>query len=119
MNKYYAKIRIDYLKKTCRGVQLSLPTFGTDEQHARLMVENLISGWNDVKAFEILKISTRPIHLYKYEVIGVCKFKFKPEKKLFFVLFAENKAEAEDLFRLKTEKFFGLTGTEILSNEVV
>jgi hypothetical protein len=119
MNKYYAKIKLDYNKKTCKGVQITVPTFGTDLENARLMVENLISGWQDIEKFEIIQISTRPIKLYRYEVSGICKFKSKPEKELFFVLFAENKAEAATLFHQKTEDWNGLVGVEITSIEVV
>ena len=119
MNKYYAKIKLDYIKKTCKGVIISVPTFGTDEQHARLMIENLISGWQAVEAFEILKISTRPIHLYKYEVLGIAKFRRCPPKSLYFMLNAENRDEAERLFRQKTEDWTGIVGVEITSIQVV
>ena len=68
MKTYYAKLKIDHVKKNCRNVIISVKTFGDDSDAARLNIEMLVQNWNDIKSFEILKISNYPINVEKYIV---------------------------------------------------
>ncbi len=113
MRKFNAKIKIDYVKKSCRGVIVVVPTFGEDEENAKLNVEMLVANWQDIERYEILKISPHPIYLTKYEVFGIAKFKRKPAKELFFILNAESREEASELFREKIKDWHELVGSEI------
>lgn len=113
MRKFNAKIKIDYLKKTCRGVIVVVPTYGEDETNARLNVDMLVANWQEIKKYEILKISPQQIYLTQYEVYGVAKFKRKPAKELFFILNAESREEASELFREKIKDWHELVSSEI------
>lgn len=113
MKIYYVKISLDYFKKSCRNVYISLKTFGKNEANARENVERMIGCWQDIKNFTIVKISTLPIYLTEYDIRGVVKYKNRPNLQVFYRLKAENKAEAEELFKIKTAKWKDVIGREI------
>jgi hypothetical protein len=113
MNTYFAKISIDYTKINCKNVIVSVKTFGDIEANARENVEMMIGNWQDIESFIILKLSSFPIFLTEYVVIGTVKFKRQPDKKLYFKVKAENRAEAESIFRQKTGAW-----KEVVSREI-
>jgi hypothetical protein len=115
MKTFYAKLSIDYRKKSCRNVIVSVPTFGENEEKARDNVERMIGNWQDVVNFTILKISTTPIFLTEYDIRGTVKFKNSPNKDLFFRVKAESRNEAEKIFSLKTGRWKGVVSRVIKS----
>lgn len=113
MKTYYAKLKIDHVKKNCRNVIISVKTFGDDSDAARLNIEMLVQNWNDIKSFEILKISNYPINVEKYIVKAGIKLNNGKAKDVKLNIRAENKAEVKTVFQEIINTWHGVVSSEI------
>lgn len=96
---YYAKIKLYNSGNNTGDTQIVLKTFGYDEAEAEENVSRLVKTWENVKEFEVEKISSLPITIQKFVIIATLKYKNRKTRTIKYNTQAENKDDAEKFFR--------------------
>lgn len=113
MIPYYAKIKIEYNQGKQRVFIIARRIFGENLKHARQYAEALIPTFQDVQSFEILEISEYPIFMQEFLVEGIIKYYSSTTKTFNYVVKAEDRTEAESLFKLISNKWKGIKQIDI------
>lgn len=117
MKTFYAKIKINY-RDTTPVHMVSVRTFGNGVEDAKFSVESMVSRWEGISYFAVIKISSEPINLIKYMVEGIIKYKTGKTKKIKFTINAENEPEAHQIFKEIINPWKGIASTEITKTEI-
>jgi hypothetical protein len=113
MIPFYVKIKIEYSQGKQRVFIIARRIFGENLKDARQYTEALIPTFRDVQSFEILEISEYPIFIQEFLIEGIIKYYSSTTKAFHYVVKAEDRTEAESLFKLISNTWKGIKQIDI------
>ncbi|MBW6536609.1 MAG: hypothetical protein K0B11_16485 [Mariniphaga sp.] len=110
---FFAKIRIYNYDYSAGASQLSVQTFGNDENDARENVNRMVGNWDGVLHYDVAKISNKAIPLQKYVVFCTLKYYNRKTREIKFNCKAESPKDAESFFREVISSWRDIVSIEI------